>query len=424
VIDSLANWVRRLEPRRICIIKPSSLGDVVHSLPILPALRCLLPDAHISWVVNSSFRELLDRHPLLDRVIAFERGNPGVSASGVSGVAQACTRLFSDKFDLTIDLQGLLRSGLMTAATLSKVRVGMADAREGSRWFYTHTVQAPRRGMHAVDRVFRVAEALGVEGFEPSFHICPTQGDEQWARETLAFLPYPRVILNLGGRWMTKRWPPEHFAEIARRLASEFGAALICVGADEDKPLGMALRRAVGPLPLLDLTGKTTLLQLAALARESHLFVSNDSGPLHLAAAADAPVVGIYTCTDPRLTGPYGPRAASVQSCVWCAPSFHKTCARLDCFAELTPDRVWPVVRQSLSRSLEFGPGLSGCPDSRPHLASRREKSTLRLLNASRQAKPKSVGDSHQIDWSVRPAQSNGADEETDSRQVLATSGW
>ncbi len=375
MINSLAERVRRLEPRKICIIKPSSLGDVIHSLPMLPALRHLFPNAEISWVVNSSFRELLDRHPLLDRVIAFERGKPGVSSSGVSGIAQTCALLFREKFDLTIDLQGLLRSGLMTAATGAKVRVGLADAREGSRLFYTHTVQAPRREIHAVDRVVRVAEALGLEEFEPSFQICPTREDEQWARESLASLPSTRVIFNLGGRWMTKRWPPEHFAEIARRVASRFGAALICVGADEDKSLGMALRRAVAPLPVLDLTGKTTLLQLAALARESSVFVSNDSGPLHLAAAANALVVGIYTCTDPRLTGPYGPGAASVQSAVWCAPSCHKTCTRLDCFAELTPDRVWPVVHHSLSRSLEFGAGLAGFADPSPQLVSIREKS-------------------------------------------------
>ena len=204
----------------------------------------------------------------------------------------------------------------MTAATRAKVRVGMADAREGARWFYTHRVPASRLQLHAVDRVLRVVAALGLERFEPVFHISPGEQDRLWARETLASVPWPRLILNLGARWLTKRWPPEHFAEIARRAATEFGAGLVCVGARVDTPLAEALRVAIGPLPLLDLSGKTTLLQLAALARESQLFVSNDTGPLHLAAAAGAFVVGIYTCTNPRLTGPYGPsdlpfRAAS-----------------------------------------------------------------------------------------------------------------
>ncbi len=352
-METLAERVRRLEPQRICIIKPSSLGDVIHCLPILPALRQLFPKAQISWVVNAAFRSLLDSHPYVDELIAFERGKSGLSSSGAASTAHLCGRLLKQRFDLTIDLQGLLRSGLMTAATRAPVRVGIADAREGARWFYTHRVPAPRLGLHAVDRVGRVVAALGLEHFEPAFHISPSAQDQLWARETLAAIPRPSLILNLGARWMTKRWPPEHFAEIARRAAAEFGAGLACVGARVDIPLAVAMRNAIAPLPLLDLSGKTTLLQLAALAQQSHLFVSNDTGPLHLAAAAGASVVGIYTCTDPLLTGPYGPRVTTVQSCVWCAPSFRKTCNRLDCFAELNPDRVWPVVKSRLTCSLE-----------------------------------------------------------------------
>jgi ADP-heptose:LPS heptosyltransferase len=180
-MESLAERVRGLNPRKICIIKPSALGDICHSLPILPALRMLFPDSEISWVVNAAFRELLDRHPQLDRVIAFERGGPGLSSSGVSGIARVCRLLLREKFDLAIDLQGLLRSGLMTASTRARVRVGPADAREGARWFYTHHIQTSRLELHAVDRIVRVAEALGAEGYVPSFKICPTARDLRWA---------------------------------------------------------------------------------------------------------------------------------------------------------------------------------------------------------------------------------------------------
>jgi heptosyltransferase I len=352
-MEVLSDRVRRLEPQTICVIKPSSLGDIVHSLPILPALRVLFPSSQISWVVNAAFRSLLDGHPDVNRVIAFDRGGSGISARGVAATTQLCARLLAEKYDLTIDLQGLLRSGLMTAATRAGVRVGMADAREGARWFYTHRVPASRRELHAVDRVLRVVAALGLEGFEPSFQVPVGDHDRRWARETLAAVPRPRLILNLGARWITKRWPPEHFAELARRAVAEFGAGLISVGSPADIPLVAAFRIALGPLPLLDLSGQTTLLQLSALARNSDLFVSNDTGPLHLAAASGASVVGIYTCTSPRLTGPYGPHATTVQSCVWCAPSFLKNCNRLECFAELSPDRVWPAVRNRLIRSLE-----------------------------------------------------------------------
>ena len=163
-------------------------------------------------------------------------------------------------------------------------------------------------------------------------------------------------MLNLGAPLAHQAVASGAFRGGGQASRREFGAGLVAVGSAGDRPLAEALRQHLGPFPLLDLSGRTTLLQLAALARESDLFVSNDTGPLHLAAAAGAAVVGIYTCTDPRLTGPYGPRAATVQSCVWCAPSFLKTCNRLECLAELSPDRVWPVVRNGL------GPDRSNPP--------------------------------------------------------------
>ncbi|HEY2157336.1 MAG TPA: glycosyltransferase family 9 protein, partial [Isosphaeraceae bacterium] len=173
--------------------------------------------------------------------------------------------------------------------------------------------------------------------------------DRRGALALLADIPRPLLMLNVGARWVTKRWPPGHFAKVARRAVVERGAGLAAVGAPEDRPLVDELFAALGPLPCLDLCGKTTLPGLAAVASLADCFLSNDTGPLHLAAAAGARVVGVYTCTDPARTGPYGPRAVAVRSCVWCAPSFVKRCDRLECMDELTPDRVWPAVDRQLS---------------------------------------------------------------------------
>jgi len=338
----------RLEPGRVCIIKPSSLGDVVHALPILAALRTRWPSSHLAWVVDRPYQDLLQGHPDLDELIIRERVRGGIVGAG--GLFR---RLSRGRFDLTIDLQGLLRSALMTAATHTKIRLGMADAREGARWFYTDLVDAPRRGLHAVERVQRVARALGADASEPRFHLPIGDGDRRWAREALAGVPSPRIVLNLGARWLTKRWPPEHYAEIGRRAAAEYGAGLIAVGSAVDRPFVDALMHRSEPGSILDLCGRTRLLQLAAIAALSDLMVSNDTGPLHLAAAAGARVVGIYTCTNPRLTGPFGPRVATVQSCVWCAPSFLKRCRRLECMDELTPARVWSVVKAQLEQAID-----------------------------------------------------------------------
>ena len=347
--------LQTLRPRRVCVIKPSSLGDVVHAFPLLACLRRHWPDARISWVVNRGLRSLLDGHPDLDEVIPFDRDRVRFRPGAIGAVGRFVADLRAREFDVAVDLQGLLRSGLMTAATGAPTRVGLASAREGATLFYNYKVDAGGADVHAVDRLLRVGAAFGadVEYPEPAVAFAPA--DLDWARSQLAGLPRPWVALNVGARWLTKRWPPGHFAAVARRARAEMGAGLVLVGAPEDRPLVDELRAALGDgpdgIPPLDLCGRTTLPQLAALASELDLFVSNDTGPLHLAAAAGAPCVGVYTCTSPERTGPHGPRSVAVRSCVACAPSFRKACPTMHCMAELTPARVYAAVRSHLAAS-------------------------------------------------------------------------
>jgi lipopolysaccharide heptosyltransferase I len=346
-VDRLAA-LRGLRPDRVCLIKPSSLGDVVHALPVLSALRSLWPDAHLAWVVNRGLRGLLDGHPELDEVIPFDRSTARLNPRGITSISRFLLDLRRQRFDLVVDLQGLLRSGVMAGATGAPVRVGLADAREGSRHFATHLVPSPGPDSHAVDRLLKVAEGFGADVSRPRFRVAIGPADVHWAREAMATLPGPRLAVNVGARWLTKRWPPEHFAAVARRAAGERGAGLVVVGAPDDRPLVDAFRVALGPIEVIDLCGRTTLPQLAAVATEVDVFLSNDTGPLHLAAATGSRVVGVYTCTSPARTGPYGANAVAVKSCVWCAPSFVRTCPRLECMAELTPERVWRAVEAQL----------------------------------------------------------------------------
>jgi lipopolysaccharide heptosyltransferase I len=355
-MTDLPSRLARLDPARVCIIKPSSLGDVVHALPILAALRTRWPWAQLAWVVNRSFQDLLRGHPDLDELIVHERAGTSIDPLGIGSAIALLRKLSVGRFDLTIDLQGLLRSALMATATGAKTRIGPADAREGARWFYTDLVEAPRLGLHAVARMQRFAVALGADLSEPQFKLPIGEVERCWAQIALGEVPRPRVVLNVGARWPTKRWPPEHFAEIGRRAHEEFGAGLIAVGSAIDRPFVAALFRRIAPVPILDLCDRTRLLQLAAVCLESDLMISNDTGPLHLAAAAGARVAGIYTCTNPELTGPYGPRAVTVRSCVWCAPSLLRKCARLECMAELTPDRVWAVIKAQIEQTIAAAP--------------------------------------------------------------------
>lgn len=347
--------LRALRPGRVCVIKPSALGDVVNAFTCLSALRRHWPDAAITWVINKGLVGLVEGHPEIDSVIAYDRARAGIGPGGILGFGRFLGALRRPGFDLTIDLQGLLRSGVMTAATGAPVRVGLADAREGAAWFYTHRVEPPG-GLdqaHAVDRLLSVAAAFGADVSDPRAAVAVGAADRDWARQALAGVARPRLGLNLGARWETKRWPPAHFAEVARRAVAHRGAGLFAVGAPEDRRLVEELAARLAPIPVRDLCGRTTLPQLAALAEGADALLSNDTGPLHLAAAAGARVVGVYTCTSPALNGPTGPRALAVRTGVSCAGSYHVRCPRrLECMDELGPDRVWPAVLAQLDAAV------------------------------------------------------------------------
>ncbi len=333
---------------RIALLKPSALGDVVHALPMLTALRRRYPRAHITWVVNRSYEPLIAGHRDLDAVLSFDRGTAG----GWWAAARTWTRLTWELrrggFDLVVDLQGLFRTGLMAAVTRAPRRVGLSTAREGASWFYTDVVPvADFDSLHAVDRCWRIAEALGVGHLDKEFHVPLAAEARAWADEALAGCPRPWLVLGAGSRWATKRWSAAHFAALARRARADFGGTAIFIGGREDAGLSQAVRQRLAG-PVVDLTGATTLPQLAALLARVDVVLANDTGPLHLAAALGRPVVAPYTCTRLRLNGPYGQEAGSVETSVWCRGSYLKRCSRMECMDELTPERLWPQLREVL----------------------------------------------------------------------------
>jgi lipopolysaccharide heptosyltransferase I len=342
--------LRDYPARRIVIIKPSALGDIIHALPVLTAVRRRFPEAYIAWVVNRALEPLLRGHPDLDATLPFDRA---AARSGPVEALRSYVRLFRrlrrGRFDLALDLQGLFRSGVMTRATGAARRLGLGCAREGATWFYTDIAPVVNPdGMHAVDRCWAIAEALGVGDLPKTFRLHISPEEEGWAAQTLQQLPRPWIMLGVGARWLTKRWPAQHFAELAQRALDRFGGSIFLVGGVEDVPLArQAAQQMHGPI--LDLTGQTTLPQLAALLARADVMISNDTGPLHLAVALGRPVVAPYTCTSIVENGPYGMASNAVESSIWCHGSYLTKCPRLECMAELTPERLWPVLERVLS---------------------------------------------------------------------------
>jgi heptosyltransferase I len=342
--------LERVSARRIAIIKPSALGDIVHALPVLTALRGRFPTADITWVVNAAYEALLAGHPDLTNTLPFDRGAfRGVRGALTTTVAFA-VELRRRQFDLVIDMQGLLRSGLMAWGTGAPTRVGFANAREGSRYAYTHKVKSPALdAAHAVDRMWRIAEVFGVGQLPKTFRV-PLKGAEvDAAGRELAALSRPVISVAVGAKWHTKRWPAGYFAELLNRANEHFGGSCVFIGTGEDSVL---TREVVDRLrgPALDLTGKTALPRLAAVLLQADAMLGNDTGPLHLAAALGRPCVAPYLCTRAALHGPYAQADGCIETTVACGGSYLKKCGNMICVPDLTPDRLWPKLAETLDR--------------------------------------------------------------------------
>jgi lipopolysaccharide heptosyltransferase II len=350
-----ASELLQLDARRICLIKPSALGDVVQALPLLGMLRQRFPTATISWVIRRDLADLINGHPDLSEAIPYQRHG------GWREWRQLLAVLYHRRFDLVFDLQGLLRTAFMTFATRAPWRVGLETAREGSRLACNCIVPDSDRNVPAHARYWRVAEALGMSDHAIEAVIPTTPSDEAWLAAQLGQLPGPLMAIHAGAGWETKRWPVEKFAEIARR----FDGSVVAVGTGSEQ---IAAARIVDTVhacgrPALNLAGRTTLKQLASLLRAADLMVSNDSGPMHLAAAVGTPVVGIFTCTSPVLSGPAlsgsrGRLHELVSTSVACAAGYHKRCplaggAHLGCLTELPVERVWSAVLRVIDRQRE-----------------------------------------------------------------------
>ena len=176
------------------------------------------------------------------------------------------------------------------------------------------------------------------------------EAEEPWAEETLQAFSRPWLVVGVGARWQTKRWPGRHFADLLARCPGQFGGTAIFVGIRRGLGCGPRGRCRTCAVPSLLLTGRTTLPQLGELLSQADVMLANDTGPLHLAAALGRPVVAPYTCTRVRLTGPYGHFHTAVETQVHCAGSLLKKCPRLECMGELTPERLWPLLEEVLSR--------------------------------------------------------------------------
>jgi len=337
--------------RHILLIKPSSLGDIVHAMPTCAAIRRAYPKARLTWLVKREWAGLVERIDGVDRVWPVK--------STLKGWLSQVSPLRAEQFDLVMDLQGLFRSAAIGWFSGSPLLVGFANGREGSPRFYSRRVSVPQLDMHAVDRYLLVAKAVGaVESGEPEFRFRIPQTDYDEVDRVLSRSGVPPgtswVAMNVSARWQTKRWPPASFAEVAARLQQEgFGAVVMIGGPDERADIAEVNRRM--KTPAIDLAGATTVGLLPALLSRASLLITNDSGPMHVAAAVGIPIVALFGPTSAARTGPYGVGHAVLSGNVPCSPCFSRTCHNtvpLECLTMVSPQQVLAAARAQRSQRM------------------------------------------------------------------------
>lgn len=346
------------EPRRILIIRPSALGDVCRSVPVLAALRARWPQATIDWLVQDAFAPAVAAHPALSEVVAFPRRDlsPLARPDRLVAALRWGNALRRRRYDLVVDCQGLIRSGLMTAATAAPVRVGAADAREMAHLAYTRRVPAAG-DQHAVDRMLALAQAaIDTYGAAepiaaPDMRLYTTAESRQAADALLAGgAGGPLVVLAPTSRWPAKQWPDERFAELARALLDRTDASIAVVGGPGER--GQCERTCAlgdGNPRVVDLVARTGIGELMAVVQRAALVVANDSAVLHMAVGFDRPLVALFGPTLTNLVGPYRREADVIQHERPDHASAHKHAANAGMMRAIAADEVVEAALAGLS---------------------------------------------------------------------------
>jgi len=349
---------------RILIVQTSFLGDVVLSTPVFAAVRKIYPDAHLAVLVRPESAGVLLGHPAVDEVLVDDKRG----ATRGLGTLSMVRRLRAGRFDLVVSLHKSMRTAWLLAAAGIPRRIGF---RESAGWFLFHRTARRDRSQHEVRRNLAILAALDVDPAayvtRPHVRCDPATRAALDDRLASAGVARERSIVGVapGSAWATKRWTIEGFAALLRRVADEFDATPLLVGAKADVEYAAAVQLAAGGVGV-NLVGQTSLPEMIAAIDRSAVLVTNDSAPLHLAVACDTPVVAIFGPTAPSMGfGPFSERARVVEQPLSCRPcSRHggATCpiGTHACMREISADDVAAAVRALIGPALAPAAAATG----------------------------------------------------------------
>lgn len=351
--------------QKILIVKMSSIGDVIHALPTLEVLRKNFPKAHIAWVVEPKSYDIVRGHPHLDEVILLDLDavgkklkKPATFTQGIKEIGKLAKKIRESHYDLVLDLQGLLKSGLISFFSKAPFRLVSAKSREGSSLFATQIVPVQEKSLHAVQKCLDLLRFLGLpveENDDSKFTLAVLPEDEKFAQKFLASSGVKEgdtlIGLNPGAAWPTKQWPTRSFAALGDILMEKYGYKVVIFGGPGDIPLVQEVVSQMNNQPIIA-GGKTSLKELAALIKKCKIFIGNDTGPMHLAIAVQTPVIALFGPTNHIYTGPYGPKKLVVTKNLECAPCFEaKKCPQnrdVECMKAIQPEEILIAIKTFL----------------------------------------------------------------------------
>lgn len=333
----------RVPADRILIVLLGAIGDVVRALPLAARVRAAYPAARLTWAVEPAAAPLLDGHPALDERLLFER------RGGARAFVHLLRRVRAGRFDLVLDLQRHLKSGVVSAASRAPVRVGFhrRNTKELNWLFNTHTIDPVDPRGWKLEHYQRFGDFLELPAMPPRFDLATTAAEDARVATLLGPLRRPFAALFLASTWESRLWFPEGFAAVADGLDA-IGLDTVLVGGPDARAIASETVALARRAPL-DLTGRTSLREAYGVLARARVAMGPDSGPMHLAAAAGTRVVSLWGATAPARSAPFGSEDLVLVGRVPCTPCYRRRCPiGRQCMQDITPTRVLAQVARAL----------------------------------------------------------------------------
>jgi heptosyltransferase-1 len=353
---------RDLNGKKVLFIRLSSLGDLILTLPTLKAIKDRYPQAHIAWLVQDTFLDVLSGNPYLDEIITVDLlsvtdkyATPTTWLRGGVRFFHNLGRIFrifrERRFDVVLEFQALFKSGIFASLNRGAERYGFKNARELSPLFLNRPIFVRDKSKHAVENYLQFARYFGCPTENVSFPLYIAPEDERYIEGFLlqeGIKPGDfTIFVSATARWRSKFWEQGAFARLGDELVRRYGAKLIFSGLPSEVKYLQGIKAMMREDALI-MAGRTTIKQFLALMNRSHLYIGVDSGAMHAATAFGVPVVALFGPSNPRWIGPYGQERGIVQLNLPCAPCNKRDCPDKSCMLKITPEMVLEKVEERI----------------------------------------------------------------------------